>query len=97
MNNTPDSDIDHFPIVDTHLHIWDPARLRYLWLEQCPPLNKPFSLKDYKKACGSVGVEKMVFVQCECIPEDFMKEVRWITSLGREDTRSRGIVAGASI
>ena len=47
-----------FPIIDTHLHVWDPRRLRYPWLDDIPLLNKPYLLEDYDRACGPVAVEK---------------------------------------
>ncbi len=45
----------NFPIVDTHLHIWNPRYLRYPWLDDIPLLNKPYLLEDYKKATGPVA------------------------------------------
>lgn len=30
-----------FPIIDTHLHLWDPGYLRYSWLDGNALLNKP--------------------------------------------------------
>ena len=29
-------------IVDSHVHFWDPARLRYAWLDGEPALNREF-------------------------------------------------------
>ena len=84
-----------FSIVDTHLHLWDINYMSYPWLGSIPTLNKSFFLKDYKEACGVIDVEKMVFVQCECVPDEFKKEAQWITALAAEDPRIQGIVAGA--
>lgn len=86
-----------FPIVDTHLHLWDPKRLRYPWIDNIPLLNKPYLLEDYKKACGPVQVERMVFLQCECIPEQFLQEAEWVTSLAQQDPRIQGIVPWAPL
>lgn len=86
-----------FPIVDTHLHLWDPKRLRYPWIDNIPLLNKPYLLEDYKKACGPVQVEKMVFLQCECVREQFLQEVEWVTELSRQDPRIQGIVPWAPL
>lgn len=86
-----------FPIVDTHLHLWDPKRLRYPWLDGIPLLNKPYLLEDYRKACGPVRVEKMVFLQCECAPEQFLEEADWVTSLAKGDPRIAGIVPWAPL
>ncbi|MFM9079789.1 MAG: FAD:protein FMN transferase [Opitutaceae bacterium] len=55
-----------FPIVDTHLHLWDPARLRYAWLAGVPRLNRRHSVDEFRAAAGEVPVGKMVFVECGC-------------------------------
>jgi len=86
-----------FPIIDTHLHLWDPRRLRYPWIDNIPLLNRPYLLEDYRKACGPVQVEKMVFLQCECLPEQFLQEADWVTSLARQDPRIQGIVPWAPL
>ena len=87
----------HFPIVDTHLHVWDLSRLRYPWLDNVPLLNRDHLLADYTCACGSVAVAKMVFLQCECMPEQAQQEADWVAELARTDARIRGIVAWAPL
>ena len=87
----------HFPIVDTHLHIWDLGRLRYPWLAGVPMLNKNHLIDDYRRACGPVSVAKMVFLQCECDPAQFQQEADWVTEVARTDPRIRGIVAWAPL
>jgi L-fuconolactonase len=86
-----------FPIVDSHVHLWDPARLRYDWLAGVPALNRPHGLADFRRACGAVAVAKFVFVQCECAPEHSFAEADWVSSLAAEDPRLRGIVAQAPL
>jgi L-fuconolactonase len=86
-----------FPIVDTHLHIWDLGRLRYPWLASVPLLNKDHLIADYRRACGSVQVAKMVFVQCECDPAQAREEAQWVTDVAAIDPRIRGIVAHAPL
>ncbi|MBV7328635.1 amidohydrolase family protein [Chloroflexi bacterium TSY] len=86
-----------FPIVDTHLHVWDPGYLRYPWLEEIPMLNRPHLLQDYNQATGPINVEKMVFLQCECNFEQFMDEAAWVTKLAQEDPRIEGMVTWAPL
>ena len=86
-----------FPIVDTHLHLWDVRRFHYGWLESVPALNKNHLIEDYRRECGPVQVEKMVFVQCECAPAQALGEAEWVTDVARTDPRIRGIVARASL
>lgn len=86
-----------FAIVDTHLHVWDPQRLRYPWLDNIPLLNRPYLLEEYNAAVAPVQVEKMVFLQCECDPAQFMDEAAWVTSLARQDPRIQGIVPWAPL
>ena len=46
----------NFPIVDSHLHIWDPAKIRYSWLDGVELLNKPHLLADYDRQTAAVDV-----------------------------------------
>ncbi len=82
-----------FPIVDTHLHVWDPGLLPYPWLASAPTLNKQFLLADYDQACRPYTVEKMVFVQCEVDFGRYRDEVDWVSRLAERDGRIAGIVA----
>ncbi len=84
-----------FPIVDTHLHVWDTGRLRYTWLDDIPKLNRPYLLDDYNEACGPVQVGKMVFLQCEC--SQYAEEADWVTALAQRDPRIEGIVPWAPL
>ena len=86
-----------FPIIDTHLHVWDTQRLRYSWLDDIPLLNKPYLLEDYDRACGPVTVEKMVFLQAEVDAHLFMQEAEWVNSLAEQDNRLGGIVPWAPL
>lgn len=86
-----------FPIVDSHLHVWDPNHLAYPWLNEVPMLNKPHLPADYNQACGPVDVGAMVFIQCECAPEQFYDEAQWVAGLAEEDRRIRGIVPWAPL
>ena len=86
-----------FPVIDTHVHLWDPAYLRYAWLDNNALLNKPYLLADYRRACGPVPVEQMVFLQCECDLAQFMDEANWVTGLAREDPRLTAMVPWAPL
>jgi L-fuconolactonase len=85
------------PIVDTHVHLWDPGRVRYPWLADVPSLNRPHLLADYKAATAGLDVEKMVFVQCEADFAQYAEEVAWVTEQAAMDRRLRGIVAWAPL
>ncbi len=86
-----------FPIIDTHLHLWDPGYLRYPWLDEIPLLNRPHLLADYNRATGDIAVEKMVFLQCEVDFAQFMDEAAWVTSLAEVDDRIAGMVPWAPL
>ena len=86
-----------FPIVDTHLHIWNLDRLSYPWLANVPLINKNHLIEDYRRACGDVAVAKMVFLQCECSPEQYRDELAWVTEVAGIDPRIRGIVPWAPL
>ena len=87
----------NFPIVDTHVHLWNPTVLKYPWLEGVPALNRPFLLDDYRAACDHLDVEAIVFVQADVHPDDGLREAEWVASLAEEDPRLKGIVAWAPL
>ncbi len=86
-----------FPIIDSHLHVWDPAIIDYPWLAQVPSLQRPFLLEDYNRSCGQVQIESMVFLQCEAVFSQALKEAQWVAGLAKSDPRIKGIVAWAPI
>ena len=87
----------NFPVVDTHVHFWDPQKLRYPWLDETPLLNKPHLLTDYRQATKGLPIERMVFVQCECDFALFQQESDWVTELAQEEPRIQGIVPWAPL
>jgi len=86
-----------FPIVDTHVHFWDTARLRYPWLETSTLLNRPYLPQDYDEAIGSVKVGKIVFVEAACTEDQTQAEVDWVTTLAKDEPRIQGIVANVPL
>ena len=54
----------NFPIIDTHLHVWDQTRLKYSAFEGSPLFGHPYHVEDYRRDCGDVQVEAMVFLEC---------------------------------
>jgi L-fuconolactonase len=85
------------PIVDTHMHLWDPAHLSYAWIKDVEVLNRPFLLADYQRAIEAQQVTKMVFVQCEADQDQYVREAEWVTALAKEDPRIAGIVPWAPL
>jgi len=39
-----------FPIVDSHVHLYDVARLHYPWLRAVPKIDRTYLLKDFDAA-----------------------------------------------
>lgn len=83
----------HMRVLDSHLHLWDPALLKYSWLEG--PLQSVFSVAEAHAASHGLEAE-YVFVQAECAVEQYVDEVSWVSSLAAE-LGVRGIVAGARL
>ncbi|VXB01533.1 L-fuconolactone hydrolase [Microbacterium sp. 8M] len=80
-------------VLDAHLHLWDPSRLDYDWLEG--PLARRFAAAELAQApVGDEGAA--VFVQAECVETQFLDEVRWVAETAPR-TGVIGIVAGARL
>ncbi len=80
-----------FPIIDAHVHLYDPRAVRYPWMDDVPPLDKPFGLPEFTQAAG-VAVDGLVFVEVDADDGRHLDEVRWVAAHAAGDARLRGIV-----
>jgi L-fuconolactonase len=88
----------HVPIiVDAHVHLWNPERFRYAWLDDLPALRRPMLLAELSKASQSATVSKFIFVECGCESSQSLEEVDWANGLADTDPRLKGIIAHAAL
>lgn len=67
-------------VVDSHLHLWDPAVLTYPWLEGA--LDWAFAeVEINEEQLQGVSEEAAIFVQADPIEEHTLDEVRWVDSV----------------
>src|SRR6266545_4416898 len=85
------------PIVDAHVHLWDPERFRIRWLDQLDPLNRRYAPGEYRSHTAGVDVEAIVCVQADVEPAYGLLEARWVAARAQEDPRIQGIVAWAPV
>jgi L-fuconolactonase len=86
-----------FPIVDAHVHLWDPARFPIRWLEGNQRLHRRFDLSDYNNATHSVDIAAMVYVQVDVDTAYALLEARQVVEFAAMDPRLQAIVAWAPL
>ena len=86
-----------FPIIDTHVHLWDSSYLHRPWLEEVPLLNRLYGLKQYLEQTAGLSIEAIVCVEADVLPEERLQEVRWLSDQARQNSLIQGIVAAAPI
>lgn len=84
-------------LIDTHVHFWDPRRLRYSWLQGNPLLNRPYTAADYPAPGSDSTTEALVFVECDTDPGQSLEEIQFVEDQARADARIRAIVAHAPL
>ena len=84
-----------FPIVDSHVHLYDVARLRYAWLAGVPKINRTHRLEDFDEARGAVDVDRIVFAEVAVDPGLHLQEAAFVQDMADADPRLCGIVAHA--
>lgn len=90
--------MSNMTLIDSHVHLWDTARLDYPWLTGIPAIDSPHLPGEYRDASEGYDVEKLVFVQCDVADGQSRDEVRWISELAETDEpRIAGIVAWAPV
>jgi len=83
----------NFPIVDSHVHLYDVKRLNYGWLAGVPKINRTYLLEDFDKARAKVNVDKLVFAEVAVDPGLHIEEARFVQEIADKDARLCGIVA----
>jgi L-fuconolactonase len=82
-----------FPIVDSHVHLYDVARLRYPWLRAVPKIERTYLLEDFDAARGGVEVDKVVFAEVAVAAGQHLEEAAFVQGMADRDTRLCGMVA----
>ncbi len=85
------------PIVDSHLHLWDPRRFRMRWVEGNPTLEQPYGLAEYREHTAGLDIAAMVYLQVDVDPAYALLEARWVTERAAEDPRIRAMVPYAPL
>lgn len=68
------------PIVDTHVHLWNLKQFHLAWIQRGSPLDRSFTLEDYRQATAGCGLAKAVYMEVDVAPEQQLGEVEAITA-----------------
>jgi L-fuconolactonase len=86
-----------FPIVDSHVHLYDTERLSYAWLANVPEINRSYGLSDFDAARRPVEVDGIVFAEVAVDAGLHLEEARFVQGLADRDMRLCGMVAHAPL
>jgi L-fuconolactonase len=91
----------NFPIIDTHLHIWDFNQLNYSAFKGHPLFGRSYQIEDYQRDCGDLDIEAMVFLECyadfSSTNGQYIEEIKFVEESSKRDPRIRGIVPMAPV
>ena len=82
------------PVIDSHVHLWDPRQLDYPWLPGTA-LDRPFLPEDLEPLLPSAA--GVVFVEAGRVPQQAGAEIEWIRDAARTRPWIRGAVAHVSL
>lgn len=86
-----------FPIIDAHVHLWDPTRFRMSWLDGAELLDRPYGPSEYAQHTAGVQIEAMVYLEVAVEPAYALLEAQWATRAASIEPRLRAIVAAAPL
>jgi L-fuconolactonase len=86
-----------FPVVDSHVHLYDVDRLSYGWLSLFPPINRTYGLADFDAARGPIAVETIVFAEAAVDPGLHLDEAAFVQELANADPRLGAMIAHAPV
>ncbi len=86
-----------FPIIDTHVHLWNPRHFRMRWLDGNELLERAYLPDDFHAHTAGVDLESIVFVETAVEPAYALLEARWVDELAGSEPLIAGIVAHAPL
>jgi L-fuconolactonase len=72
------------PLVDTHVHLWDLTRFRLPWLAGAKPIDRSYTIDDYRAASRGLGVVKAVYMEVDLDPSQQLQEAEFVVDLIRK-------------
>ena len=84
------------PIIDSHVHLYDPGRIRYRWM-QGTKLDSPHLLAELDAARGTVEIDGIVWMEVGADPGLHEQEASLVAGLAADDARVRAMVAAAPL
>lgn len=85
------------PIVDAHVHLWNPEQFSMPWLADISRLNRPYDLQDYREQTQGLPIIAMVYIEVGVEPQEALREARHVVDLAQEEPRLQAVVAAAPV
>jgi L-fuconolactonase len=85
------------PIVDAHVHLYDPGVIRYGWMAGKAALAGPHLMPELDAARGAVEIEALVWVEVGADPGQYLQEASYVAGLAERDPRIKAMVAHAPL
>jgi len=86
-----------FPIIDAHVHLYDPGLLSYPWMKAVPKLDRRHMPEDFVAGLGGVEVEGVVFVEVDADPEDNLREAEFVSGIAASTPPVLGAVVSVRL
>jgi L-fuconolactonase len=86
-----------FPVIDAHVHLYDPGVIRYAWMKGKPLLEQRRLMAEIDAARGPVEIEGLVWVEVGADPGQYLQEASFVDGLAQRDSRIWGMVAAAPL
>lgn len=78
-------------ILDCHLHLWNPERLTYPWLNEAPDINRAFTADDFA-TIRPASVEA-IFMEAGRDDRQTVDEIEWVREQAGRHPWIRGAIA----
>ena len=86
-----------FPIINTHVHLYDTDRLHYGWLRDVPPINHRHLVDDFDAATDPMKPQAFVFVEVAADAGQHLAEAAFAQGIADTEPRLGAIIAHAPV